>query len=97
MVEYEPNNNKSSTDLSCVRREDGSLAISAVDKREALSSYIAKLGQPLQDPEFNSAFQIETEALIDQYAAESKQRPTDDMGKVFTDDELIAALDKLQY
>lgn len=90
-------NNKSSTDLSCVRREDGSLAISAVDKREALSSYIAKLGQPLQDPEFNSAFQIETEALIDQYALESKLRPTDEMDKDFTDDELIAALDKLQY
>ena len=89
--------NKSSTDMKAVRREDGSLAISAVDKRGALSSYIAKLGQPLQDPHFDSSFLDETEALVNQYVEQSTQLPADEMDRDFTDDELIVALDRLQY
>ena len=83
--------------MKAVRREDGSLAISVVDKREALSSYLLKLGQPLQDPQFHSVFQVETEDLVNQYIAESKRLPAGEMDGDFTDEELIAALDKLQY
>jgi exonuclease III len=88
---------KSGTDMKAVRREDGTLAIGAVDKREALSAYVAKLGQPTKDPHFDPAFLEETELLVGEYAEQSLRLPAGDMDVDFTEEELIMAMDKLQY
>ena len=49
---------KTSTGATSVRKADGSLAFSEVDRREAWADYLSKLGQPLQEPNFDSQFAI---------------------------------------
>ena len=89
--------NKSSTGGSAVIRPDGSLAVSEVDRREAWADYMAKLGQPLSDPSFDSQFATDTEDLVSLYEVESTRLPKGDLDKDFTDCELVAALERLEY
>lgn len=88
---------KSNTGSTAVKKTDGSLAISEVDRREAWADYMHKLGQPLQSPSFDQDFATETEALVARYAQESEELPEQELDKDFTDDELITALGKLKY
>ena len=88
---------KASTGATSVRKADGSLAFSEVDRREAWADYLSKLGQPLQEPNFDSQFATDTEDLVSLYEVESKRLPKGVLDADFTDDELVTALEKLEY
>lgn len=88
---------KSKTGSAAVQKADGSLAVSEVDRREAWADYMSKLGQPLQDSNFDPQFATDTEDLVSLYEAESARSAKGTMDGDFSEDELVAALGKLQY
>ena len=90
-------NKKASTGSTSVRKADGSLAFSEVDRREAWADYLSKLGQPLQEPEFDSQFATDTEDLVSLFEAESTRLPKGVLDADFTDSELVTALERLEY
>ena len=80
-----------------VLQQDGGLAVSEADRREAWSAHLEQLGQSSDDPAFDSAFKKSVELEVQRMAEQSSQFSVSEQDADFTEEEVSLALEHLKY